>query len=271
MPNPTDPEDPKDPNDPNGPERDWIESLYSEGAVETPPGALDAGIRAAARQALEAPDEAATPWYRNSRRLATLATAASLVLAAMIGYYPEDRDTRAPLPDVSALVTDDPSRQEQAEGKRQPLEESRFEAPAAPGRNEAVGVVQAAPAEPAPPTAGSSAPGKVASAPAARISLEVPAAQPEADLSSETLREMSDQGLGAARKSVSLDALLPPDCGEPPGTAAGRRVDEDTQGWYLEVSDGDGSTFWRCIDGRWTRIPDPEGSGQEHPDPQDDQ
>ncbi|MFV2090059.1 MAG: hypothetical protein ACC642_05345, partial [Pseudomonadales bacterium] len=60
-------------------ETDWLDELYQQANDQAPPEALDESIQAAARKAVE-------PWYRNRRRLTSLATAASVVVAALVVY-----------------------------------------------------------------------------------------------------------------------------------------------------------------------------------------
>jgi hypothetical protein len=73
----------------DGPDQpDWTEDLYRSAANDQPPPPLDAAIKAAARQH-------EVRWYRNPGRLAALATAASVVLAALIMYHLPDREPGA--------------------------------------------------------------------------------------------------------------------------------------------------------------------------------
>lgn len=103
----------------DGPDQpDWTEDLYRSAANDQPPPPLDAAIKAAARQH-------EVRWYRSPGRLAALATAASVVLAALIMYHLPDREpgpgtdrTAAPVEVAPAASPPPPSR---------PVEESAAE------------------------------------------------------------------------------------------------------------------------------------------------
>jgi hypothetical protein len=85
-------------------EPDWLEDLYAEGGDEQPPAELDDRIRAAARQPVP------RRWYSNPARLAALATAASLVIAASVIYFDpaffEPVEETLPAAPVESLVED---------------------------------------------------------------------------------------------------------------------------------------------------------------------
>ena len=69
-------------------ERDWLDGLYAEGSDEQPPAELDTRIKAAARRRIR------HPWYLSPGRLTTLATAASLVIAASVIYFGPVEDSQ---------------------------------------------------------------------------------------------------------------------------------------------------------------------------------
>lgn len=205
MPTETDPNRPDEPHGPDGP--DWTEALYRSGADEQPPPTLDAAIKVAAR-------EHEQRWYASPGRLATLATAATLVVASMIAYHlPEPTEpiaepaiepaTTAPAPkEMPPPMRPVPVVEEQTR-ERVVLRDTRALRATTPDRSAAPRL---------------SAVGEVTG----------DEATPEA----------------------ALEALIEA-CGEPPGTEADRELRSDERGWYLVVTTDSATLHLRCLEGRW--------------------
>ena len=277
--------------DPENP--DWIEALYAEGASDLPPVKLDERIQAAARQP-------SRPWYRDLRRLTSLATAASLVVAAMVIYYaPTSEDPGLPATEkarIQAPAAETTGALEEAESppvradrasyrpvEAAPKQEDQPRIPDAGLENIAseVSAVRPAVVVPAEPDAarqsailepalreqrGVATPGKSAAATSpTQVGKRMgePTGEQDADTTGEHLADETGADL------TTLAARLEMQCGAMPGNPEQRTFAEDAKGWYLIVSDAAGAVYWRCLEGAW-RTMDPQetlGSAQQQPDP----
>jgi len=250
---------------------DWLDELYAQGADEQPPAELDARIRAAARR------EPRHPWYTNPGRLASLATAASLVIAASVIYFepaeeslliPAESETMSapvlePVPAPAEVPGEKPmeersstaadtdaasmksisSPRRQAEPKRQ-----------AAGRTDGVEagaleevIVTAAPAS--PPTAPDKAESREDSPALSMQKLEFGA----------SLRSTENDSTADLEMSVALE--LERLCGPLPGPPENRSITSDEDGWLVTVSIGTDVRTWRCQDGAWI---EPDSEHSEH-------
>lgn len=249
---------------------DWIDDLYSEGQGEQPPAELDERIRAAARR------EIRRPWFPRPGRLTALATAASLVIAAMIVYYAPTEPSSTE--NAGRLMA--PERAA-AEAKSSPGEDSLSEEEAlvaglqrASDRDQPLPApVAAVPADTAPAASAPAAPaqamekteplrllqgggtGRNSNLASADSGLREQPAESDRVSRAEraAARVAPDQGLTA-----DVEAQLADLCGPLPGAADNRRLDTDADGWYLTVTAGDDARFWRCQDGAWIEIIKPE-------------
>ncbi|HEY5647169.1 MAG TPA: hypothetical protein VIS76_14560 [Pseudomonadales bacterium] len=209
-------------------DRDWIDDLYAESGEELPPAALDDTVLAAAR------DSATRPWYRDLRYLATVATAASFVLAAMIVYYAPGE------PERGLVATPPPS----PAAARMP---SKIEA----RTGSSLGEAELAPAAPA--DAGRSAVEEQADTAPGRAMLR---AEPPAAFDRAAVTEPPREAADVLDQLISL-------CGNAPGDRESRRLLEDALGWYLRVTAADSLNYYRCQEGEWRQI---EGPVSEPPD-----
>lgn len=217
-------------------EPDWLEDLYAEGGDEQPPAELDDRIRAAARQPVR------LRWYRSPARLATLATAASLVIAASIIYFEPTGEMllEAPVESVVDEVRADqetvpaPARKtsarELAEPKRQQAE--RVERDAA----------RSADADQFSTIEESAITGALPEAPAGRAEQ----AAVDAPLPAAAAAPLLDQ------EAVSRD--LEQQCGPLPGTEEDRALHYDGADWLVIVRIGEDVRIWRCRDGAWIEV-----------------
>lgn len=241
---------------------DWIDDLYSEGQDEQPPAELDERIRAAARR------EIRRPWLGRRGRLTALATAASLVIAAMVVYYAPTEPPTAE--NAGRLMGPEPAagRATSSPGIDSLGEDAALEAglQRASDRDQPLPapVTAAAPAAPAP------------AAPAQALEKSVPLRRLQGDGAGRNSNLASaDSGFSerpaegnsviraeraAARvapdqgPTADVQAQLADLCGPLPGTADNRRLDADVHGWYLTVTAGGDARFWRCQDGAWIEI-----------------
>jgi hypothetical protein len=267
-------------------ETDWIDELYAEGADQQPPEALDAAILSSARRAVR-------PWYRRPRALASLATAASLVLAAMVVVLAPPEQA----PEVPGAASE-PAAEEQFRPERrmevveQEVVPMDYELRDAPGAREAD-----APAAPEPAGAGRfAAPAAAPSSPAAtqpgsaddegtaalekqppqdRLGSDQSAIATEAARQDEILRRRAATSAELQSGGWSLASPAPARCGELPGTETTRRFGRDATGVYLVVNEADRISYWRCQTDHWSEVERPAAeaadSGQQQPDTGDDQ
>ncbi|MFV2091332.1 MAG: hypothetical protein ACC642_11790, partial [Pseudomonadales bacterium] len=218
---------------------------------QAPPEALDESIQAAARKAIE-------PWYRNRRRLTSLATAASVVVAALVVYL--DPGVNKPVEFTPPLkqirMVDEPEVQTAGKRSVESISEAELRV-AAPMDSvaEAVAdrpVVRRLPAEAlnAPPRQGlDSADG---------------AEEATSDLASFSSKlEIDNAAAGAINASI--------DCGIPPGTEETRSYETYAGDDYLLVKVDAGTQYWRCDGTQWMEVDAPFGpeleSDQQQPDP----
>ncbi len=232
---------------------DWIDELYAEGQDELPPPALDARIQAAARS------EVRRPWYLSPGRLTTLATAASLVLAAMVIYYvPEDPPAPTSDADQASNTAESPAPARQANTEVQPnlsteslrLSEQELRPTAAPQADIAGSRAMARSPEPA------AAPMESKKAERFRAVTDELAV-----IRAEEMREnqpADPAGLVGASADAAAAARLAELCGPLPGTAETRSLNTDAVDWYLSVIDaGSDQRYWRCQDGAWIELAEP--------------
>jgi hypothetical protein len=207
-------------------EPDWLDGLYAEGSDEQPPAELDTRIKSAARRRIR------HPWYLSPGRLTTLATAASLVIAASVIYFDPVEET---------LLKE----QEPAE---RILEETVMEA----GQEDAV-VLKPAPSREVSNETKRQSPGRLerirADADLEDIAVTASEAQMQAPSSQTDARSMQTDPVGKTEASVVLE--LERLCGPLPGNRDNRTITSDNGGWLVTVSIGSDRRSWRCQDGAW--------------------
>jgi hypothetical protein len=270
-------------------DRDWIDELYAEGRDE-PPAALDAAVLAAAR------DNATRPWYRDIRRLTTVATAAGFLLAALVVIYdpaPERRSVEPAKDEAAATGL-----------TRHPVSPAPEAAPR-PAADAQVSLPAEAPVSPspAPPAQKSRLVTAETRMPAAGVT--EPTRQAQTGTSDSAVRterltagnEMANRNLvgetlshaeptqAAAADAMEADrpdtapdpgraaAALEARCGSLPGTPETRTLATDSLGWYVAVRTDEDTRYYRCDEEQWQEFDTPAEapSEQEQPDPQDDE
>lgn len=244
--------DKKSPEQSSEDQPDWIDELYAEGQQELPPPMLDARIQAAARAPVS------RPWYFSPGRLTTLATAASLVLAAMVIYYLPDVP---PAPASEGLMLPEALEEAEQQGNVATLPGGSD----APARSKAFSESVAAQGEP-PAAAGKR--GAAESAVPAAAPMEFKKAERYQALTDELAVMRTEQrrqnpatdSAGVAMASMDMDSAvrLAELCGPLPGTAETRALHMDSVDWYLTVTGpGADRRYWRCQDGAWIELAEP--------------
>ncbi len=215
-------------------EPDWLEELYAQGGEEQPPAALDDRIRAAARQPLR------RRWYSSPARLATLATAASLVIAASVIYFDPDQPRQSEAPEDRAADA--------------AVEETLDETAPGSGRANAF---KAEPAGPAGEMKQTDSPDQGPGKKVRQMEKPLPAA---AGMEADAVQSPPAIGTSTAARSLQYHELaeqeapisgLEDRCGPLPGTQESRRLHFDGAQWLVIVRIGDDDRTWRCLDGAW--------------------